>query len=100
MVGKILNPYLDDVLTSTFISEELLLTPSEPLFNWSLEMTTMSEPFLPPEPVQPLVPLVLDLRMRITNKMITIVTISPPMTPDKTMTNPTVAEKERKIFGE
>ena len=38
---------LDEVRTSTFISEELLLTPSEPLFNWSLEMTTMSEPFLP-----------------------------------------------------
>ena len=55
----------------------------------------MSEPFLPPEPVQPLVPpLVLDLRMMTTNKMITIVAIRPPMIPNKTLCKETVAEKE------
>ena len=85
---------LDEVRTSTFISEELLLTPSEPLFNWSLEMTTMSEPFLP-EVTQPFDPLVLDLRTKTMRTITTRVATRPPMIPHKTIVKENGAEKER-----
>ena len=87
---------LEEVRTSTFISEELLLTPSEPLFNWSLEMTTMSEPFLP-DVTQPL-ELLLDLRIRRTMIIATKVTMRPTMTPDNTMTRETESEIRKEII--
>ena len=91
---------LELVLTSTFISDELLLRPSEPLFMLSFEMTTISDPFLPPPEQAPPcgVPFFPERFSRRTTNMATTVNTRPPIIPDSTITVGTVAENKIKTF--
>ena len=91
---------LELVLTSTFISDELLLRPSVPLFILSFEMTTISDPFLPPPEQAPPcgVPFFPERFSRRTTNMATTVNTRPPIIPDSTITVGTVAENKIKTF--